>query len=79
MHGMHGIACSANTAQYTCTSVLRQGCIIVFQDVLKKLASRQHTCTCSPQESEAIATVRKVDLMSAPKCGQHTRVVTVRR
>ena len=50
-------------------------CIIVLQDVLKKLANHQH----SSQESEAIATVREVDLMSTPQCGQHTRVVAVSR
>ena len=46
-------------------------CIVVLQDILKKLANHQH----SPQESEAILVAREVDLMSAPQCGQHTRIV----
>ena len=38
-------------------------CVIVLQDILKKLANQQY----SPQELEA--TVREVELMSAPQCG----------
>ena len=54
-------------------SLAHRFCIIVLQDVLKKLVNHQH----NPQELEDIATVREVDLMSAPQCGQHTTVVIV--
>ena len=46
-------------------SLVPRFCIIVLQDVLKKLANHQH----GTQELEA--TVREVDLMSAPQCGVH--------
>ena len=52
---------TCNTAQYSYFSLAPRFCIKVLQDVLKKLVNHQH--------------VREVDLILAPQCGQHTRVI----